>query len=739
MFSPYPSELKNRLLSTDSQGQAGIFRRMIEKNIQVIDVILTGKDSEDRALREKLENRFQNRQTLIQNIEESSSVIPWYTIPANIQNAQQKGMTKPLYYKDESKLLHCFSSDEEFAKFSLAYEIYLEIFWLYYGLWIIIGFQAFIGEISSYFFCEYKGVNWILSHSFNCDKVSNGLLYVKAVKLVLQIVGIMIVKILFNKWKRYLLNKWKPELKYYSYSEKKFCILVQNLPKKTNFQDIKDFFENSLKLQIPVKVRGAILVREGDKINQSIKKRKEFQRRKMQRRSYEDSLSPDKSMEEWSDEETLQKVRRNTAEFHSEINKILKEPSHEEHLEDFTGCAIVCFETIEMRDEVKRYYKLSKKRCCCRKVYFPRFGKSKVKIHNLSDPADVIWPNVNTSKTVKKVKQGFLFLVLGFLLVIFSGLSASLLDWVTISGGNSSLQVLLFSLQFLFGILVRVVGKIASFLIPYKSQNELEKFRFGYLLACDLIVFNFSTWGYAYYYEDNKMEYYQVPLKILAIMMLTNSVFYIYTYLRDWISKYSKRKQIKADGTNFLTQREAEICYRRMKLNFLRRTASLFLPLTVAMTLYMVYPIAILVCFLVQFLFIRVDKQLIARYYTLPSESDAELALECYRVFNRLVIFQICAYALFETIVDLKFWKQTFEKVLLPQIFAPTQIVLMLLSIGMLGYWFFSFLVYMGKMKKPAKPEEQHLHLQNDYEKASQYFETTYLMTYVYSNEKKFF
>lgn len=743
MFSPYPSNLRNRLMSSDPQGQAGILKRIIQKNLQVIDVLLTGKDDEDRALREKLESRFQNRQMLIQNVEASNSNIPWYTIPANLEIAKQKRLTKPLYKGDGSELLNCFSDHQEFAKFSFAYEIYLEMFWLFYGLWIIIGFQAFVGETASYFLCKDTGINFILSHCFNCVKGDSGQSYVKLVKLIMQIFGIIIVKILFNKWKRYLLNKWKPELKYYTYSESKFCLLVRDLPKETSLQSIKEFFEKTLALETPIKIRGAILVREGDKINQNIKRRKEYQRRKIQQISQQEGLAlcSEKIMEEFSEELSSKKKRRSTTDFHVEIQNNLKEPDHEEHLPDFIGCAIVCFETIEMRNKVKEFYKSTQRRYFClpRKKSFPHFNKANIKIHNLPDPADVIWVNINASKTVQQIKKAILFLILFVMLIIFSALSISLVDWIILSSGNFYLEATLFSLQFLFGAIVRIIGKIASQFIAYKSQNELEKFRFGYLLACDIFVFNFSTWGYAFYYEESKTKYYQVPLKIFATMILTNGLFYAQAYLKDFISKHSKRKQIRADGTNYLTQREAEEYYTRMKLNFLRRTISLFLPLTVAMTLYMVYPIAIPVCFLVQIVFILIDKQLIARYYTLSFESDAELALECYRIFNHLTLLQISAHTIFETVIDLSYWQDKFSDKIVPGIFVPSQIALIIFGIEMLIYGVVCLPFILFKTLKKKVVIENHGHLQNDYEKAAQFFETTYLMSYAYSNNKKFF
>lgn len=749
-ISPAQTNIPGPIMSNPVPFISQVPATLLDPRFQRVQFVIVSQNSWADSLRKKVEARMKYRDTL-SDVDENnlkvSKVIPWYTVPADIEIAKQKAKQKPLYKGDNpSALLNTYSADKEFGKFSLAYEIYFKIISYFNRIWLIIFFQMLVVELAAALMCQHSQFTWSKSLTFNC--VQNYEAPFRIIRLLIHAIGVYHILKYLKTTKENLVFDVEPELKYLAYSEKKFCLLIRGLTKTTSQDEIKEYFEEKFPQseQNKITVKGMIRVREGVTIQKHISESKrhvlekadpKMKAVKQQQQQDEEEAQSASSVLITNDlkEELLEVNRRNTMEIKQDIENAIRQDSDS----DFTGCSIVCFETIQMRNYVKRTFKSRRSKCLglFGSVFIPGLNGRRVEIQTLPEPGKLLWSNLDYSERSRSVKKAFAVILLLLVILAFCGINLGIVATTDIL--RQKPQLVIFTLQFVFGLVVRGVGKIAARVVRFKSLTAQEKFQFQYLLICDLFIFNFSPWAYVI---SNDFQEVHVYTKIFASMMFSNVLFYIYAAAKEYILTRSKRRQVNINGINTLTQREAEEFFAKPKLSFQRRIISLYLPLTLATTLYMIYPLLIPICFLVQYLFIRIDKHLIARYYGLPRENDAVLAFECIRVFDRMLLLLLSGFALFDARFALESWRGYLNLFTtggaLPPVLAVALFLLMIQAILFIPT---IALMLSNACKKNIlnKPGSQKDVFEDHYTKTGPFFETTYLSTYQYGTDKKYF
>ena len=688
----------------------------------------------DNLLKVRIEKRLEMRQTLNYTDARNSYTLPWYWVPADLEAAKTKNKTKPLYSlkNGSEKLLNFYSPNEDFGKFSLAYETYFDLFDIFNYVWIALAIQTVLAELASYFICKSQEndiFSWILSQSFKCSE-DNGK-WIRFIKFVIQFWTIILLNIILRnaiirKFKRRYL-----ELRYNNYSENMFCLLVRNLPKHATIDEIRKYFDTSICTNEYIKVKGMIPIRNNHALISTVDDLKRLARESRAKLGARDS-NPDNPRISLEIDPEL--IKQRITPFSGNIDETKAIP-------DFSGCAIIYFKTTKMRDAVQLQYERRRRnffRCWQKAPKLPSFQNNELEIQACPEPEHLVWENLNYSDFGRKMKTIGLTLIIIICLLGYCRLSFEFMIKL-ISKETFFSRAFVFFGQFIAGFILRIIVKVATIYLHFSSELQAQKFRFNFHLLGDILIFNFSAWTYAFVYDDDKQTGW-ILLKIFAAMVVANIFYYAYAYVRNLIQNLPKRIRIYRDGSNSLTQKEAEEYYTPLKLEFLRRIISLYLPLTLAMTLYMIYPLIVPICYVAQAIFIKIDKHLLARYYRLASEHEAELALKCYKVLVYIIVLQLGAHILYDTLAHQNYWSQIFgmsdDRHLRPEltllVFITETVVIPIIPL-----YYCCCHTTTSQIRRLI--EKRDLLNVQEYDKVQPFFETTYCMRSDHLGEKKKF
>ena len=381
--------------------------------------------------------------------------------------------------------------------------------------------------------------------------------------------------------------------------------------------------------------------------------------------------------------------------------------------------------------QVKKQFSVNTRWCSGKIARKYRFHGQTLQFLELAHPDNVIWENLSCPPLWRRIIRpvaSLLLLAVFFIVAVLSVINvafalkriSTFLPFVTAVG--------LFLAQMLFRGLV----KACTWLLRFTSTNDKEIFRFGYSLKADILLFGLNTWGYACSPSHSILKL----VSLLIIPTVSNVLFYVKEFSFHYGKKYLKARQISRNGSNTLTQSEAEELYKPHQFNYLRRVISLHLFLSSAISVSMIYPLIAPLSYLLYVVFVKIDKQLIAKYFGTPQESDIILARKSFRVLNSMFVLQYSSLILFQSVSIPEAAAKILELENLRTVIAPIAVMILLGVIIPIVPMYYAF--FFQKEAPIRRLLQNHFPFcQERYDNYCEKFKTTYSKRFAFISHSR--
>ena len=597
---------------------------------------ITSPRSAKNSVREFVERRTnpQNSQTRSFDNLDSKPEVDWYTIPADLTLAKSLAK-RPKVLDSNGKEINVCSSKEEFSKISLSHEIFAELHPLLNKVWIVLLVVGVLTEGIGYAFCtklsdieEYR-LTKFFSITLRCEE-NTPLVVMKA---VVSVIGMIIILYLINTARKKIAWEYDIPLKQNLHSESQFCLLMKGVPTGAREAGLEQWIASSLKKDI--KVRGFLFVRSPVTLYKAIKaakRKKQMTKSQKYAEQQNDFDAVSLLTGEFNDGDKEQKPDSSP---HNEsgrdsVQALLRRPS-DSASPDFTGTAIVCFEKKKNRDAVYEFF--SKRTNSAETL----FQNTKISFELPPAPHNVDWNNIHKSRKYRNTLKIASWITIA---IIWSVTLACLWVYYVKLQTEQSLLPFIFILSIIVVLKQIVNGVILLFskLICFDCKSTREVYKLNLRLFFSYLVFTVSQLACILNNFHNAGWLFTLSSLALFPINLINPLYDLGLYLyRKMVTKFVEWQ----GSNNRLTQQEANNYYKNPGYNFLDRVSDASLAYYMALSLSLLFPIVIPITFVAYLYGVWIDKFLIVKFYSVPTDESFKRSLKAFRIFTFTFFLQV--------------------------------------------------------------------------------------------------
>ena len=559
----------------------------------------------------------------------SEPQIYWHSIPADLKLAKKAAERQP--FKDNAgKELNLRSSVEEISKHSVSYDIYFKLHPLLLKIWMIIIVTSIVTEVLGFLYCTSPDIPDLISFReyFSITVRCEESIFLIAMKIAVMTLGSIVILFLIHSIRKQLAQDFDVPLKKNIKSEAQFCLLLKGLPQGTNEKELKGWIASFFSEKI--EIRGILFIRSPKTLYQRIsmiKKHNSQKGSKSFRSSERDADSVPLMVDERKeDAEEIHRQASYTSgpKLDREIEEHLKHPS-DSNSADFTGAAIVCFESVKDRAQVLEFFTKSKNRAAA------LFKSNKITFEAPPEPHNVDWANIHRSATVRTISKAaawfFLILIWGATLGAIYGYYIELA-----ASGDTELFKIMINVLYIICLKQLVDGIIVLFakLIRFHSAVSREAYKFHLRLIFNYLAFTVSQLAYILNNFQNAGKAFTLSSLALFLIFLVNPLyaFIIYCY-----RKFRRWRLDKQGDKNNVTQEEAIQYYKNPEFDLLDRVSDISLAYYMALSLSPLFPFVAIITFAVYGFGYAIDKYLILKFYSYPSYQMFRTSIKSYQIF----------------------------------------------------------------------------------------------------------
>ena len=419
---------------------------------------------------------------------------------------------------------------------------------------------------------------------------------------------------------------------------------------------------NIKKINICFKISNLMKLQEKlDKINEKISKIKNhpYQILKNEenkfdgdKRKYFSSFFDSIGMHFCEKVEELKELNEKEEKLRKQIKELM-EKSKENVMDNFSGCAFVCLDNIKEHEQfldsnsnkvfIIYLFKLFVYvfcRCCQSKNKKNiEWLKENIRFERAPEPEDIIFENLEYSKTFTKFLRIFLVYFFSLVLIVICFAIVTTLNYLRkYSDENNNYHIVVaYIVSLLISLCIFIINLFFEKIIDFLTKREKQSTTTNYFLSksIKLTLFSFMNSGIVPLISEKmvsgKEEYLIINMlmiflinSILVPLSWTINISYFYKKFRIWLIE-RKENPFDPDSNHGKTQRELNELYELPSMNIAEKYSYIFKTLLISFFYIPIFPLGVIISILGLFLGYFLEKFNFCHIYKRPEMLNDQL------------------------------------------------------------------------------------------------------------------